>query len=227
MLMESCLVDFSKDDVTELLQLAAKCLQFDPCKRPNPKSLVNVLSPLQKDTEIPSFVLMDIPHRNVEPGQLSPLGEACLRLDLTVIHKLLEITGYKADVEAEKEPSFDLWTHSMREALNFRRQGDAAFRAKDFSSAIGLYTKFIDSGSLESRTVFVRRCLCYLMTDRAEEALKDSMNALVLHHLWPTAFYLQAAALNILGMDNDAEEILKEGASLEAMKNQRDQSLYL
>ena len=78
--------------------------------------------------------------------------------------------------------------------------------------------QFINIGSLESRTVFVRRCLCYLMTDRAEEALKDSMNALGLHHVWPTAFYLQAAALKFLGMDNDAQEILKEGASLEAMK---------
>ncbi|KAL6203334.1 hypothetical protein ACLB2K_027034 [Fragaria x ananassa] len=221
-LMESCFVDhFSKDDGTELLRLASQCLQFDPCKRPNPKSLVNALAPLQKETEqVPSFVLMDIPHRNVAPKHLSPLGEACSRLDLTAIHKQLEMAGYKADVEseAEKEPSFDMWTDPMREALHSRKQGDAAFKAKDFCSAIGCYTKFINIGSFESRTVFVRRCLCYLMTDRAEEALKDSMNALGLHHVWPTAFYLQAAALKFLGMDNDAQEILKEGASLEAMK---------
>ena len=75
--------------------------------------------------------------------------------------------------------------------------------------------------------MFVRRCLCYLMCDRAEEALKDSMNALKLHHLWYTAFYLQVAALKILGMDNDAQEILKEGASLEAMKKQKVPSIYV
>ncbi|XP_062015355.1 serine/threonine-protein kinase BSK5-like [Rosa rugosa] len=226
MQLDSRLVDhFSKDDGNELLRLASQCLQFDPCKRPNPKSLVTTLIPLQKETEVPSFVLMDIPHGNVPPKQLSPLGEACSRLDLTAIHKVLEMAGYKDDVEseAEKEPSFDMWTDPMQEALNSRKQGDAAFRAKDFGTAIGCYTKFINSGSLESRTVYVRRCLCYLITDKAEEALKDSMNALVLHHLWPTAFYLQAAALKILGMDNDAKDILKEGASLEAMKNKKTQ----
>lgn len=51
---------------------------------------------------------MDIPHRNVAPKHLSPLGEACSRLDLTAIHKQLEMVGYKADVEseAEKEVSY-------------------------------------------------------------------------------------------------------------------------
>ncbi|KAK9940660.1 hypothetical protein M0R45_017309 [Rubus argutus] len=225
MLMESCLEGhFSNDDGTELLRLASECLQYEPCKRPNPMSLVNALVPLQKETEqVPSYVLMDILPGNVPPKQLSPLGEACSRLDLTAIHEILEMAGYKADVE--KEPSFDLWTEPMREALNYRKQGDAAFRAKDFQKATSSYTQFIDSGSFESRTMFVRRCLCYLMTDRAKEALKDSMNALKLHPVWPTAFYLQAAALKILGMDNDSQEMLKEGAVLEAIQNNRAESV--
>lgn len=63
------------------------------------------------------------------------------------------------------------------------------------------------------------------MTDRAKEALKDSMNALKLHPVWPTAFYLQAAALKILGMDNDAQEMLNEGALLEAIQNNRAESV--
>lgn len=57
MLMDSCLEGhFSNDDGTELLRLASQCLQFDPCKRPNPKSLVNTLIPLQKETEVSNFI---------------------------------------------------------------------------------------------------------------------------------------------------------------------------
>lgn len=44
---------------------------------------------------------MDILPGNVPPKQLSPLGEACSRLDLTAIHEILEMAGYKADVEKE------------------------------------------------------------------------------------------------------------------------------
>lgn len=43
------------------------------------------------------------------------------------------------------QPSFDMWTDPMREALNFRKQGDAAFRAKDFQKATGSYTQVRDT----------------------------------------------------------------------------------
>lgn len=53
MLMDSCLEGhFSNDDGTELLRLASECLQYEPCKRPNPTSLVTALIPLQKETEV-------------------------------------------------------------------------------------------------------------------------------------------------------------------------------
>ena len=70
-----------------------------------------------------------------------------------------------------------------------------------------------------SPTAFARRCLCYLMSDMSQEALGDAMQAQVIHPEWPTAFYLQAAALKSLGMENDAEETLKDGACLEARRN--------
>ena len=52
----------------------------------------------------------------------------------------------------------------------------------------------------------------------AQEALGDAMQALVQHPEWPTALYLQAAALKSLGLDNDAEQTLKDGSSLEVKK---------
>lgn len=53
MLMDSGLEgQFSSDDGTELIRLASRCLQYEPRERPNPKSLVSAMIPLQKDLEV-------------------------------------------------------------------------------------------------------------------------------------------------------------------------------
>lgn len=70
-----------------------------------------------------------------------------------------------------------------------------------------------------SPTAYARRCLCYLMTEKPQEALGDAMQAQVVSPEWPTAFYLQAAALFSLGMDNDARETLEDGQALEAKRS--------
>lgn len=54
------------------------------------------------------------------------------------------------------------------------------------------------------------------MSNMHQEALADAMQAQVVSPEWPTALYLQAAALFRLGMDGDAKETLKDGTSLEA-----------
>lgn len=60
LLMDSCLEGhFSNDDGTELVRLASRCLQYEPRERPNVKSLVTALTPLQKETSVcPSFSLL-------------------------------------------------------------------------------------------------------------------------------------------------------------------------
>ncbi|KAE8656783.1 putative serine/threonine-protein kinase [Hibiscus syriacus] len=211
MLMDSNLVgQFSNDDGTELVRLASRCLQYEARERPNVKSLVTALTPLQKETEVPSHVLMGIPHgaSSKQTMLLTPLGEACTRMDLTAVHEILENIGYKDDEGIANE-----------ETLNSKKRGDTAFRAKDFGTAVECYTDFIDGGTMISPTVFARRCLCYLMNDMAQEALGDAMQAQVISPEWPTAFYLQAAALFSLGMDKDAQEILKDGTNLESKKH--------
>lgn len=53
MLMDSALEGhFSNDDGTELVRLASRCLQYEARERPNAKSLVTALMPLQKDSEV-------------------------------------------------------------------------------------------------------------------------------------------------------------------------------
>ncbi|MBA0658268.1 hypothetical protein Goklo_010489, partial [Gossypium klotzschianum] len=109
MLMDSCLEgQFSNDDGTELVRLASRCLQYEPRERPNVKSLVTAITPLQKETEVPSHVLMGIPHGMASSKQtmvLTPLGEVCSRMDLTAIHEILEKIGYKDDEGIANEVS--------------------------------------------------------------------------------------------------------------------------
>ena len=51
---------------------------------------------------------MGIRHGNGSPKKvsLSPLGEACSRLDLTAIHEILEKVGYKDDDGVANEVSY-------------------------------------------------------------------------------------------------------------------------
>ncbi|KAM7496487.1 hypothetical protein LguiA_020901 [Lonicera macranthoides] len=220
MLMDSCLEGhFSNDDGTELVRLASRCLQYEPRERPNAKSLVTALTSLQKETEVPSSVLL--PHETMSPAKpqkLEPLGEACSRVDLTAIHEILENLGYKDDEGVANELSFQMWTNQIQETINAKKNGDSAFKAKDLNTAIEHYTLFIESGTMVSPTVYARRCLCYLMNNKGQEALGDAMQAQAVSPEWPVAFYLQAAALFSLGMENDAKETLKDGTSLDTKR---------
>ncbi|KAI3514094.1 hypothetical protein L1887_12412 [Cichorium endivia] len=219
MLMDSCLEGhFLIEDGTELVRIASRCLQYEARERPNAKSIVTSLNALQKQTEVSSVVLMEItnpPPKETakETELLSPFGEACSRMDLTAIHEMLEKVGYKDD---EGELSFQMWTSELQEALNGRKRADTAFRTKDFNAAIESYTTFMDNGTMVSPTVYARRCLCYLMNNKGQEALGDAMQAQVASPDWSIALYLQAAALFSLGMENDAREMLKDGSILEA-----------
>ncbi|XP_058083961.1 probable serine/threonine-protein kinase BSK3 isoform X1 [Magnolia sinica] len=222
MLTDSCLEgQFSNDDGTELVRLASRCLQYEPRERPNAKSLVAALTPLQKETDVPSYELMGIPHgaaSSLQQLSLSPLGDACSRMDLTAIHEILEKVGYKDDEGTANELSFQMWTDQMQETLNSKKKGDAAFRHKEFRAAIECYTQFIEVGTMVSPTVLARRCLSYLMSDMPQLALNDSVQAQVISPAWPTASYLQATALLALGMENEAHEALKDGSSLEGRR---------
>ncbi|KAG7031198.1 putative serine/threonine-protein kinase [Cucurbita argyrosperma subsp. argyrosperma] len=215
MLTDSCLEgQFSNDEGTELVRLASRCLQYEPRERPNSKSLVSSLTPLQQDAETPSHVLLGVPH-DASDLPLTPLGEACLRMDLTVIHEILERINYKDDEGSATELSFQMWTNQMQETLSSKKNGDLAFRHKDFRTAIDCYTQFIDAGAVLSPTMFARRSLSYLACEMPQEALNDAMQAQVISPVWHIASYLQAAALFALGSDNEAQAALKEGFALE------------
>ncbi|XP_042495738.1 serine/threonine-protein kinase BSK2 isoform X1 [Macadamia integrifolia] len=219
-LMDSSLEgQYANEDATMLVELASKCLQSEARDRPNTKFLLTAVEPLQKQEEVASHVLMGLQKTTVVlPTMLSPLGKACARMDLTAVHEILLKTGYKDEEGAENELSFQEWTQQVQEMLNTKKFGDIAFRDKDFKSSIDYYSKLVVMMSVPSATVFARRALSYLMNGQPELALRDAMQAQVCMPEWPTAFYLQALALSKLGMETDAQDMLNDGATFEAKK---------
>ncbi|KAG6687769.1 hypothetical protein I3842_11G089000 [Carya illinoinensis] len=220
LLMDSSLEgQYANDDATKLVELASKCLQSEARDRPDTKFLLADVAPLLKQKEVTSHVLMGLPKNTaVLPTLLSPLGKACARIDLTAVHDILLKTGYKDDEGAENELSFQEWTQQVQEMLNTKKFGDIAFRDKDFKSAIEYYSKLVAMMPIPSATVFARRAFSYLMNGQAELALRDAMQAQVCIPEWPTAFYLQALALSKLGMQTDAQDMLNDGATFEAKR---------
>ncbi|XP_041017755.1 serine/threonine-protein kinase BSK1-like [Juglans microcarpa x Juglans regia] len=224
LLMDSHLEgNFSTEEATVVFDIASQCLQYEPRERPNAKGLVATLAPLQNKPDVPSYVMLGIPkHEDAPPTPqhpLSPMGDACSRMDLTAIHQILVMTHYKDD-EGSNELSFQEWTQQMRDMLEARKRGDLAFRDRDFRSAIDSYSQFIDVGTMVSPTVYARRSLCHLMCDQPDAALRDAMQAQCVYPDWSTAFYMQAVALAKLDMHKDAGDMLNEAATLEE-KRQR------
>ncbi|CAH2039328.1 unnamed protein product [Thlaspi arvense] len=216
-LIDSCLEgQYSDRDGTELVRMASTCLQYEARERPNIKVLGAALISLQKDTEVPSHVLMGLPQSGTFVSPLSPFGEACSRKDLNAVLEILDEIGYKDDEDVSRQLSF-LWTDQMQEAVDSKIKGDIAFRRKEFSEAIEFYTQFLDLGMI-SATVYVRRSLSYLMSKMAKEALEDAMEAQGVSPVWYVALYLQSAALAALGMDKESQIALIEGSNLEARK---------
>ncbi|GMP81822.1 hypothetical protein CsSME_00036404 [Camellia sinensis var. sinensis] len=172
-------------------------------------------------SHIPSYVMLGIPkHEEAPPTPqhpLSPMGDACSRMDLTAIHQILVMTHYKDD-EGTNELSFQEWTQQMRDMLEARKRGDLAFRDKEFKTAIDCYSQFVDVGTMVSPTVYARRSLCYLLCDQPDAALRDAMQAQCVYPDWSTAFYMQAVALAKLDMHKDAADMLNEAAALEEKK---------
>ncbi|KAI4370862.1 hypothetical protein MLD38_019163 [Melastoma candidum] len=220
LLMDSSLEgQYVNEDASAMVELASKCLQSEARDRPDIKFLLSSVAPLQKQNEVASLVLMGITKTPVVlPTMLSPLGKACARMDLTAVHDILLKTGYKDDEGAENELSFQEWTPQVQDMLNTKKFGDIAFRDKDFKNAIEYYSKLASMMPIPSGTVFVRRSISYLMNGQPELALRDAMQVQVCQPEWPAAFYMQALALSKLGMETDAQDMLNDGASFEAKK---------
>ena len=109
--------------------------------------------------------------KDVSLNQLSTLGDACLKLDLKAIHKILvmaeddkelvevtKLTNLKHDSAGIKEPyysiswfcswaklSFEEWLEEVKDIQEVRKRGDQAFLEQDFETAIDCYSQVANS----------------------------------------------------------------------------------
>lgn len=58
-----------------------------------------------------------------------------------------------------------------------------------------------------------------MLCDKPDAALRDAMQAQLVHPEWAIAFYLQAVALAKLGMHKDAADMLNEATTLEKKRH--------
>ncbi|CAA7021993.1 unnamed protein product [Microthlaspi erraticum] len=216
---------FSTEEAIIVFKLASQCLQYEGIESLNTKDLVTTLETLQTNTivTVPSNAMLAMTKdKNVPWTQISPLGEACLRMDLTAIQKILVSTEYEDDKEVI-ELSFEEWTQEVKDLQEVRKHGDQAFLKEDYKTAIDCYSQFIEGRRIVYPSVYARRSLCYLFCNQPERALRDGMLAQEVFSDWPTAFYLQSIALSKLNMITDSADTLKEAALLEAKRQPHEE----
>ncbi|KAM3261826.1 hypothetical protein ACQJBY_052488 [Aegilops geniculata] len=226
-LMDSCLDGHvSSSDGTEMVRLASRCLQYEARDRPNLKAVVSALATLQKDASAPSHTLLGISQdavkENAEQVSFSATEKAYATADLEQVHELLENEGYDEDETASFNVSLSSWPGQPSESIQVKKNGDDAFQSKDFTTVLECYSRFIDTGAMESPTMLVRRGFANVMLGRMEDALEDARRAEGISPEWPTAHYLQGMALIGLGMELDGHEKLRIAASLEAQRTGRN-----
>ncbi|CAI0553189.1 unnamed protein product [Linum tenue] len=219
LLMDSSLEgQYANEDAAVLVELASKCLQYEAKDRPVVKYLLTAVEPLQKQKEVSSHTLMGLSKTPVPlPILLSPLGKACVRMDLSAVHEVLLKTGYRDEEGAENEVCFSIAVILYDCRVKTENAMISDCLVGDIYAHF-LFMQLVSLMSVPSGTVFVRRALSYLMVEQAELALRDAMQAQVCLPEWPTAFYMQALALSKLGMESDAQDMLNDGANFEAKK---------
>ncbi|XP_010490349.1 PREDICTED: probable inactive receptor-like kinase SSP [Camelina sativa] len=212
----------SMDEATAVFKLATQCLQHEDQESPDTREIAATLETLLTRPQVPSHEVTAVTTQTEEASSsthLSPLGEACSRMDLASIHQILVSTAYNDDNDLI-ESSFREWTE-VQELQDVRKQGDQAFEEQDFKTAIAFYSQFIENRKLVYPSVYARRSLCYIFCNDPDNSLLDGMTAQNVYPDWPTALYLQSVALAKLNMNSDSTYMLKEAAILEAKRQQQ------
>ncbi|XP_035823036.1 uncharacterized protein [Zea mays] len=226
------------DEEPQLSAAKSARLQLGRSGRFSKKKLVSILKSWRARLKVSSHKKLETPKHDCEIPEaveheevaaprcpkgplpqrdLSPLGEACSRMNMTAIHEILVNRHYRDDDLDPNVPSLEEWTQQSRDMLDDRKRGDFTFRDKDFRAAIDWYTKCMDVGPKKaSPTVLVRRSCCHLMCGNLDAALRDAMQAQRQYPDCPTSLYMQAVALSKLGMHSQAMGMLIEASEMEA-----------
>ncbi|SCW01250.1 LAFE_0D08438g1_1 [Lachancea fermentati] len=101
-------------------------------------------------------------------------------------------------------------------AEEFKKEGNAAFVAKDFQKAIELFTKAIEVSEQPNHVLYSNRSACYTSLKKFDEALNDAQECVKINPTWSKGYNRVGAAEFGLGNLDDAEKQYKKALELDA-----------
>ncbi|KAF9972925.1 Hsp90 cochaperone, partial [Modicella reniformis] len=99
-------------------------------------------------------------------------------------------------------------------AEEFKAQGNQAFLAKDYPTAIDLFTKAIELDP-NNHVLYSNRSACYASQKKYTQALEDGEKTVELKSDWAKGYGRKAAALFGLSRFREANDVYEAGLKLE------------
>ncbi|SCU93075.1 LADA_0G01200g1_1 [Lachancea dasiensis] len=100
-------------------------------------------------------------------------------------------------------------------ADEFKKQGNAAFVAKDFSKAADFFSQAIEASETANHVLFSNRSACYTSLKKFREALEDAEKCVAINPTWSKGYGRVGAAHFGLGNLDDAEKGYKKALEID------------
>ncbi len=101
-------------------------------------------------------------------------------------------------------------TTNREKALEFKKQGNGAFKSKNFEQAIELYTQAIELDPTD-HVFYSNRSGCYTSLKKYEEAIQDGNKCIELKADWFKGYNRKAQALETQKKWKEAAEVYSLG----------------
>lgn len=97
----------------------------------------------------------------------------------------------------------------------YKSQGNEAFKAKDYSKAVELFTKAIEAGDEPNHVLLSNRSACNVLLKNYADSLRDAQECVKLQPSWAKGYSRVAAAQQGLGNLDEAEASYKKCLELD------------
>lgn len=106
-----------------------------------------------------------------------------------------------------------------------KAQGNAAFAAKDFPTAITHFTNAIDASPTPNHVLYSNRSACHSSLQNFDDALNDANSCIEINPQWPKGYGRKGAALHGKGDLIGARDAYEEGLKLDPANAQNKSGL--
>lgn len=100
-------------------------------------------------------------------------------------------------------------------AEEFKKQGNAAFVAKDYEKASELFTKAIEASEAPNHVLYSNRSACFTSLKKFNEALNDANECVKINPAWSKGYNRVGAAYFGLGKLDEAEQGYKKALEID------------